>query len=298
LEWLQLVIKHDWLLAFGESTMQQNLTQREAHFAFGKNWAAYAKKVTEAEISEAERGLRRLLGETKLSGKRFLDIGCGSGIHALAALRLGAREVIAVDLDPDSVATARAMLEQHAPKGAVFRVEEASVFDLGPDRMGAFDIVYSWGVLHHTGDMERSLRSAAAMVRPGGCFVFALYRRVWMDAFWRWEKRWYAHASPQAQRRARAIYVVLFRLRLWVTGRSFGRYVANYRSNRGMDFYRDVHDWMGGWPYESILPSEVDRKMRDLGFLPERVEARYGRLWGRSVGVFGSGCDEYVYARR
>ena len=125
--------------------MQQNLTQREAHFAFGKNWAAYAEKVTEAEISEAERGLRRLLGETQLSGKRFLDIGCGSGIHALAALRLGAREVIAVDLDPDSVATARAMLEQHAPQGAVFRVEEASVFDLRPDRMGAFDIVYSWG---------------------------------------------------------------------------------------------------------------------------------------------------------
>jgi SAM-dependent methyltransferase len=126
--------------------MQENLTQRETHFAFGKNWAAYAEKVTEAEISEAERGLMRLLGETQLSGKRFLDIGCGSGIHALAALRLGAREVIAVDLDPDSVATTRAMLEQHALEGAVFRVEEASIFDLRPERMGAFDIVYSWGV--------------------------------------------------------------------------------------------------------------------------------------------------------
>lgn len=136
------------------------------------------------------------------------------------------------------------------------------------------------------------------MVGAGGRFAFALYRRVWMDVFWRWEKRWYAHASPQAQRRARAICVALFRLGLWATGRSFTRDVNDYRSNRGMDYYHDVHDWMGGWPYESILPAEVDRQMRALGFIAKRVQARQGRWWGRTTGLFGSGCDEYVYARR
>lgn len=277
---------------------EHDLTRREAHFAFGKNWAAYAEKVTAAEIAEAERGLTQLLGTDRLNGQRFLDIGCGSGLHALAALRLGAREVVAVDLDPDSVATTRAMLERHAPRGTAFRVAEVSVFDLHPDAMGTFDTVYSWGVLHHTGDMERAVRCAAAMVGAGGRFAFALYRRVWMDVFWRWEKRWYAHASPQAQRRARAIYVALFRLGLWATGRSFTRYVNDYRSNRGMDYYHDVHDWMGGWPYESILPAEVDRQMRALGFIAKRVQARQGRWWGRTTGLFGSGCDEYVYARR
>lgn len=277
---------------------EHDLTRCETHFAFGQNWAAYAEKVTDAEIAEAERGLTRLLGTDRLDGQRFLDIGCGSGLHALAALRLGAREVVAVDLDPDSVATTRALLERHAPQGPAFHVAEVSVFDLHPDAMGTFDIVYSWGVLHHTGDMERAVRCAAAMVGTGGRFVFALYRRIWMDVFWRWEKRWYAHASPQAQRRARAIFVVLYRLGIAATGRSFTRYVNDYRSNRGMDFYHDVHDWMGGWPYESILPAEVDRQMSALGFVAERVQTRQGRWWGRDTGLFGSGCDEYVYARR
>lgn len=274
-----------------------DLTRLEAHFAFGKNWAAYAEKVTAVEIAEAERGLIRLLGTDRLDGERFLDIGCGSGLHALAALRLGAREVIAVDLDPGSVATTRALLERHAPQDAVFRVEAISVFDLHSDAMGTFDIVYSWGVLHHTGDMERAVRCAAAMVGAGGRFAFALYRRVWMDVFWRWEKRWYARASLQAQRRARAVYIALFRLGLWATGRSFTRYVNDYRSNRGMDYYHDVHDWMGGWPYESILPAEVESLMGGLGFAAERVFARKGKLFGRDPGFFGSGCDEFVYKR-
>lgn len=239
---------------------EHDLTRQEAHFAFGKNWAAYAEKITEAHIGEAERNLSRLLGGERLDGKRFLDIGSGSGLHSLAALRLGAREVVAVDTDPDSVATSQAVLARHAPHGR-FRVEQASVFELDPHRLGDFDTVYSWGVLHHTGDLERAVRCAVALVREGGDLLLALYRRIWMDWFWKREKRWYAKASPQAQHRARAVYIALFRLGLRFTGRRFDDYVADYRRNRGMDFYHDVHDWMGGWPYESIAPDEVERMM-------------------------------------
>lgn len=90
--------------------MDQDLTRAESHFAFGRNWAEYAGKITEAEVREAEAGLLRLMGGERLEGKRFLDIGSGSGLHSLAALRLGAREVLAVDIDADSVATTRAVL--------------------------------------------------------------------------------------------------------------------------------------------------------------------------------------------
>nr|WP_315863482.1 MULTISPECIES: class I SAM-dependent methyltransferase [unclassified Thermosynechococcus] len=220
------------------------------------------------------------------------------GRTALSRYRLQVGEVVVVDLDPDSVATTQALLDRYAPRGAAFRVEVVSVFDLHPEAMGAFDTVYSWGVLHHTGDMERAIQCAAAMVGKEGRFAFALYRRVWMDPFWRWEKRWYAHASQEVQRRARAIYVALSRLRFAVTGRSFTRYVNEYRSKRGMDFHHDVHDWLGGWPYESISPEEVERQMKMLGFRAERVLARPGQLWGRNPGFFGSGCDEYVYRRQ
>lgn len=276
---------------------EQDLTRLEEHFAFGENWAAYAEKITEAEIEEAVQGLSRLLGGERLDGSRVLDIGSGSGLHSLAALRLGAADVVAVDIDPDSVATTKAVLERHAGNGHL-RVQTANVFDLDPATWGRFDVVYSWGVLHHTGDLQRAMRQAAVMVRPGGLFVFALYRRIWMDALWRRAKRWYARAPEEAQARARALYVALFRLGLFATSRRFDDYAANYRSNRGMDFYHDVHDWIGGWPYESISAPEVQALMDALGFEPVRLFVRAGQVFGRDPGFFGSGCDEYVYRKR
>ena len=278
------------------TTSSEDLTRQDTHFAFGKNWASYARSIGRPQIDEAVAGLSRLLGGERLEGKRFLDIGSGSGLHALAAFELGAAEVVALDIDPDSVQTTRAVLALHAP-GRPAEVAQASVFDLSPAQHGRFDVVYSWGVLHHTGDMLRAMRAAAALVAGGGQFVFALYRRVWMDPFWRWEKRRYAKASPQSQARARAIYVALFRLGLLATGRRSADYVAAYAQRRGMDFHHDVHDGMGGWPYESILPREVAALMSELGFARVREFAARGLLGGRRVGLFGSGCDEYVYRR-
>src|SRR6185312_1728426 len=166
-----------------------DLLEQKSHFAFGKNWESYARLVTDAQIEEAIAGLTRLVGGG-LEGKRFLDIGCGSGLHALAALRLGASEVVAVDIDPQSVATARRMLQEYAGQGS-WRAFECSVFDLEASAVGTFDVVYSWGVLHHTGDMRRALRCAATLVAPGGVFMFALYRHTRLCWFWSAEKRWY-----------------------------------------------------------------------------------------------------------
>lgn len=277
----------------------KDLLGRESHFAFGKNWESYAELIDSARISEAQRSLGRLLGNEGLAGKRFLDIGCGSGLHSLAALRLGATEVLAVDIDTDSVATAAAVLSRHAP-GKNFTVRQVSVFEMAPAAFGQFDVVYSWGVLHHTGDLSRALRSASALVAPGGVFVFALYRKTWSCGFWKLEKRWYTHAGASAQKKVRKLYLALYRVGLWIRGRSFKRYVESYKT-RGMDFYHDVHDWLGGYPYESMSPREVAGLMTQLHMVPIRSFVhlgRLGRLLGRNPGFLGSGCDEYVYARR
>src|SRR6185437_3465369 len=151
-----------------------DLLAQRSHFEFGKNWASYAKLITDNEIDSAASELERLLGG-RLDGKRFLDIGCGSGLHSLAALRLGASEVLATDIDPDSVETTRVVLSAHAPDGP-WECLNVSVFDLDAKALGGFDVVYSWGVLHHTGDLYRALAAASGMVCSGGQFAFALYR--------------------------------------------------------------------------------------------------------------------------
>jgi 2-polyprenyl-3-methyl-5-hydroxy-6-metoxy-1,4-benzoquinol methylase len=278
--------------------LPKDLTRLETHFAFGHNWSDYADKIGEEQIIEARNALQRLLGNEVLAGKRFLDIGCGSGLHSLAALQLGAAEVVATDIDPESVNTTERVLRRFAPAGASYRVIQRSVFDLNIADLGSFDVTYSWGVLHHTGNMYEALARAGAMTAPSGLFVFALYAKTWLCRFWTIEKRWYAAASAKRQECAQRNYIRLFRIRLLISGHRFAAYKEKYRS-RGMDFYHDVHDWMGGYPYESISNREVDDLMTSTGFQAQRLFlSSKGKILGRNVGFFGSGCDEYVYIRK
>lgn len=263
----------------------------ESHFKFGENWSSYSNLIDEDRIENSVKGLQKLLGDGGVSGKSFLDIGCGSGLHSFAALLLGAKEIVATDLDADSVATTEKVLAKHGANKP-YRVMQVSVFDLPDKLQQTFDVVYSWGVLHHTGAMVEAISKAAAMVSPNGLFAFALYRKTPYCGLWRAEKKWYSKASLRQQEIARAIYVMLFRLGCFVTGRHFKQYVAEYKKMRGMEFLHDVHDWLGGYPYESISPPQVDQLLRQLGFSLERRFVRSGLM-----SVLGSGCDEYAYKK-
>ena len=269
-----------------------DLLSAEAHFAFGKNWLDYAQKIDESKIAQAVADLQRLSGRKRFDGMSFLDIGCGSGLHSLAAIRMGAARVVGVDIDADSITAARSTLARFAPKAdAQFTID--SVFEMTTQTHGGYDLVYSWGVLHHTGDMRRALTVAASLVRPGGTFMVALYRKTAFCGVWRVIKRWYASATPISQQRARKAYTLLLSLAFKLLGRDFGDYVRNYSRNRGMDFHNDVHDWMGGYPYESIRPEECHTLFAELGF---QLELEFVQIPKRYLsGLFGSGCDEYTY---
>ena len=263
--------------------MNDELLRLESHFAFGRNWAEFARLLDEGRIRQAETDLTRIAGD--LQGRSFLDIGCGSGVHSAAAARLGAT-VLAVDLDPDSVETARAVTQRFAPDCEVRR---ASVFDL----QGQYDVVYSWGVLHHTGDMWRAVAHAAGLVAPGGRLALALYARSSLCPLWRVEKRFYTSSPKPVQAVLRAGYKSLYVAGLLATGRNPVRYIRGYASNRGMDWHHDVHDWLGGYPYESATPQEVGDFLAPHGFtLVKQV------INGAPVGgLLGSGCNEYLFTR-
>ncbi len=259
-------------------------------FAFGENWRQFATTLDAERIDQAEASLRAFLRADNLRGSRFLDIGCGSGLFSLAALNLGAREVMAVDFDPNSVATTRLVLERYAAS-KVWQCRQDDIFEMSMDNYGTFDIVYSWGVLHHTGDMFRAIDCAANFVRPGGHFLIALYGKTPFCKFWQWEKRNFVAHPRWFPFLARTLYKALLILGLLASGRNPLLYIKSYRTLRGMNWNHDVEDWLGGYPYESIEPSATICFVEERGFqhVQSKTENRFG--------LFGSGCDEFLFRR-
>jgi 2-polyprenyl-6-hydroxyphenyl methylase/3-demethylubiquinone-9 3-methyltransferase len=91
----------------------------------------------------------------------------------------------------------------------------------------------------------------------------------------------------------RGAYKLALLSRLAATGTNPWRYVRDYKTARGMNFHNDVHDWLGGFPYESATPDEVTAQFAALGFDPVVEKAL-----PRSLGLFGTGCAEYTFRRR
>jgi cyclopropane fatty-acyl-phospholipid synthase-like methyltransferase len=227
-----------------------------------------------------------------LRGARFLDIGCGSGLSSLAAARLGAGEIEGVDIDSNSVAATQETLARYAPL-CRRHVRVRSVFDFEGETGAQFDVVYSWGVLHHTGDMWRAIRIAASLVKPRGYLALAIYRRTPLCGFWAREKAFYTKAPKPLQAAIRGLYKSVLTLREWRHGRTLSALIREYHSSRGMDWSHDVHDWLGGYPYESASAAHVRSFLGGLGL---DVIREFSEPPGN--GITGSGCDEFVALRR
>ncbi len=265
--------------------------RRHERFAFGRNWASFLEGHTEERTQEAERSLQAMLGLVTLQGRRFLDIGSGSGLFSLAARRLGA-QVVSFDYDTQSVECTRYLRERFFRDDGSWDVRQGSVLDAGfVAALGTFDIVYSWGVLHHTGQMWDALANAQQAVAPQGQLFVALYnRQPFLTPYWRAVKRLYVR-SPKPVRWLMAFGFSAYFMAVGVAGdvvrgrNPLTRYTGAGR--RGMGMYHDVVDWIGGWPFEVASPEEVLRACRPSGFELEELRTVGGRL----------GCNEYVFRR-
>lgn len=266
------------------------------HFGFGDNWAEYAAHITPEKIQQAELGLSSLIGPEDIQGKTFLDIGCGSGLHTLAALKAGAGHVTAIDFDPASVRTAQQVIAANWPDQNVqiFRCNILDPESLKSLNAKGYDVVYSWGVLHHTGDMMTAIQNAAGFVAPGGVLALALYKKTPLCGAWRAEKKLYTRLPRWARAPMNWMYAGAYVTALAAQGQNPITYIRSYEQKRGMRFMNDVVDWLGGYPYESISPVEAQNKLSDLGFdlvLSLNTDPMRGH------GLFGSGCAEYVFRK-
>ncbi len=261
---------------------------RGERFEFGANWQRFLRDLSPERISAAEQSLRDMLDVSDLRGQTFLDIGSGSGLFSLAARRLGAR-VFSFDYDPQSVACTLELKRRYFDTDAEWRVEEGSALDRDYiESLGQFDIVYSWGVLHHTGAMWKALENASLAVREGGLLFIALYNNQG-GASRRWTaiKKTYNHFPV-----FRPPLLALSFIRLYGTGLVRGLLRGrplqiSQQQARGMSLWRDLVDWVGGYPFEVADPGEVFDFFSKRGFSLQRL-----------VTTHSLGCNEFVFKRQ
>lgn len=259
-------------------------------FEFGNNWRSFLRLLDEKRIAEAQRAIADSLGSNSLSGLKVLDIGSGSGLSSLAMHRMGA-SITSFDYDELSVACTRELRERFAPGADSWEVMQGSVLDEAfLSTLGEFDVVYAWGVLHHTGAMWRAIDLAAQRVAPRGRLLIALYNEQgWRSRAWLHVKRLYC--SNTAGRIAVkavfyplfALYAVLLDLR---RGNLPGTHARNYLEKRGMSLIHDWRDWLGGYPFEVATPNAVCTFLGKAGFTLKQQRLTHG--WG---------CNEFVLVK-
>ena len=246
-------------------------------FQFGRNWKRFLKSVNTERIEEARLRLSQFLG-SDLKGRDFLDIGSGSGLHSLAALQMGAR-VTSFDFDPDSV-NATSLIKSHFASGASdWTVGRGSVLDKEYlSQLGQYDIVYSWGVLHHTGSMWEALENTKPLVKPDGLLYIAIYNdRGETSQMWLKRKQRYC-SLPKILKPFYFLYVYgpheikkMFKsIKKGKSSDYFESWTA-YKRSRGMTRVYDMIDWLGGLPYEFASVSALTDFYEKDGFKLEKL---------------------------
>jgi 2-polyprenyl-3-methyl-5-hydroxy-6-metoxy-1,4-benzoquinol methylase len=252
-------------------------------FQFGANWSRFLAHLSPAKVAAAEASLRSMLGQEGLAGKRFIDVGSGSGLFSLAAHRLGAI-VHSIDYDPESVACTAELRRRYAAGAGNWKVEEASALDAKYlSTLGQFDVVYSWGVLHHTGNMRLAFENMIPLVAPEGRLFLAIYNdQGWRSRYWTVVKRLY---NKSAMGRAA---VIVSHAPFLYGGRLVARALTGrLEIERGMNLWYDFLDWVGGYPFEVASAAAVTTFFEQRGFRLRQLRDVAPR----------SGCNEHLFEK-
>ncbi|WP_321491597.1 class I SAM-dependent methyltransferase [uncultured Desulfobacter sp.] len=252
-------------------------------FAFGKNWQAFSERsLTKERFQQFKDSFKALMHGIDMQNKEFIDIGFGQGLALISALQMGAN-VTGIDIDENNIQA----LENTCRKIGCHKTPEHRICSILNDSFvesnkHQFDIVHSWGVLHHTGNMSKALENGCRLVAKDGLFICSIYNKHWSSPIWNWIKLLY-NRSPGTVKKIFILffYPILLFAKIAVTRKN------PYKKERGMDFYYDVVDWVGGYPYEYASINDMLRTVQSKGFRPIRV----------NPAIVPTGCNEFVFKK-
>jgi 2-polyprenyl-3-methyl-5-hydroxy-6-metoxy-1,4-benzoquinol methylase len=259
-------------------------------FEFGKNWKAFLSTLTDEKIEIAKQSLVEMLGYNDLTGKTFLDVGCGSGLFSLVAIKLGAT-VYSFDFDPNSVKCTQFLKEKYFLQSK-WIIEEGSILDSDYiNSLGKFDIVYSWGVLHHTGNLYGALEIIDMAVKDDGNLFIAIYNDQGnISDRWRKVKKIF-NSNILGKMLIVSIYIpYFFSRRLFADLRRFKNPIKTYKEykkNRGMSLFYDWLDWLGGLPFEVASPEAIFEFYKKKKYSLIKLKTKNGL-----------GCNEFVFIKK
>lgn len=261
------------------------------NFTFGRNWFNFISKYFDREVLEgAALSLQKFTGLNNFKKLSFADVGCGSGLFSLAAYKLGATKITSFDIDQDSV-KACTRLKKELALAADWQVKRGSILnDKFVKKLGRYDLVYSWGVLHHTGKMWEAIENTLRLVAPGGLFYLAIYNRAdsWgmypdgrfgTSVFWQKFKHFFYQSPALVQKiielLVSAALVILY---LLAFRNPFGEIKTHSIKFRGMSWRTDIRDWLGGYPYEYASVEEIFNFVHKRGFTLENLKSNNGLM--------------------
>jgi len=261
-----------------QKVLYEQIYNKKNNFSFGNNWKDFLKRISPQQIDNSQTSLLELIAPFKIKGKSFIDVGCGSGLFSLAAHNLNASKVTSLDIDNDSIHCCESLRKVNYKKRE-WKIIKGSILNTSLiKKLGKYDIVFSWGVLHHTGDMYKAFGNIKYLCKIDTIFILAIYNKLedlnsllsGSSKNWLKIKSIYSRSNNIIKKIIEFLYYAWFFIGYIITNRNPFSYIKEYKQ-RGMNFVTDIKDWLGGYPYEFATSDELINYFSKQGFCVKKI---------------------------